>query len=93
MNFDPMPAVQKHSDILFWQIAVPVMAVVIPLAMWGDIVKVFRLLGSMRLLTRVEKKQKAKAKTAKRTERKRRQTIQEATATKRRSTKSENPNP
>ncbi|PVF93815.1 hypothetical protein CPB86DRAFT_766960 [Serendipita vermifera] len=77
MNFDPMPAVQKHSDILFWQIAVPVMAVILPLALWGDIVKVLRLLGSMRLLTRVEKKQKAKVRSAKRTERKRRQTIEE----------------
>lgn len=27
MNFDPMPAVNDHSDILFWMIALPVMSV------------------------------------------------------------------
>ena len=66
MNFDPFPAVKEHSDILFWQIVLPVMAVVVPWAMWGDILRMFRTVGRMRLLSRVEEKQSAKVKTAQR---------------------------
>lgn len=76
MNFQPMPAVDNHSDVLFWQIAVPVMAVVLPFALWGDIAKMFRYLSKNKLLARVEKKQMAKVKSAKRAEMKRRRTLQ-----------------
>lgn len=37
MNFDPMWSVNSNSDILFWKIAIPVMALVIPLFMWSDL--------------------------------------------------------
>ncbi|KIM32024.1 hypothetical protein M408DRAFT_327383 [Serendipita vermifera MAFF 305830] len=66
MNFKPFPAVDEHTDILFWQIVLPVMAVVLPWAMWGDIRRMFRRIGRMRLLNRVDERQSAKAKTARR---------------------------
>ncbi|KAH8119713.1 hypothetical protein DFH11DRAFT_1753526 [Phellopilus nigrolimitatus] len=36
MNFEAMWSVMHHSDLLFWEIALPVMAVIIPLFMWPD---------------------------------------------------------
>jgi len=70
MNFNPFPAVNDNSDILFWQIVLPVMAVVIPWAMWGEILRMFRVLGRMRLLNRVDQRQNAKAQAARRREQK-----------------------
>ncbi|KAG1830906.1 hypothetical protein EV424DRAFT_1506156 [Suillus variegatus] len=37
MNFASMWSVNHHSDSLFWKIAIPLMAFVIPLFMWSDI--------------------------------------------------------
>jgi len=37
MNFEAMWSVKFHSDVLFWEIALPVMAAIIPLFMWQDI--------------------------------------------------------
>ncbi|KIL00070.1 hypothetical protein PAXRUDRAFT_30110 [Paxillus rubicundulus Ve08.2h10] len=40
MNFDPMWSVNFHSDVLFWQIAVPLMAVIVPVFTWPDIKRI-----------------------------------------------------
>lgn len=37
MNFESMWSVDQHSDLLFWIIALPVMAIVVPIFMWSDI--------------------------------------------------------
>ncbi|EJF56330.1 hypothetical protein DICSQDRAFT_71711 [Dichomitus squalens LYAD-421 SS1] len=37
MNFTPMWSVNHNSDLLFWEIAIPVILIVVPLFMWGDI--------------------------------------------------------
>ncbi|KAG1813918.1 uncharacterized protein BJ212DRAFT_383571 [Suillus subaureus] len=37
MNFESMWSVQNNSDVLFWRIGIPVMALVIPLFMWSDL--------------------------------------------------------
>ncbi|KAG2035687.1 hypothetical protein BDR03DRAFT_922661 [Suillus americanus] len=37
MNFESMWSVKNNSDGLFWKIAIPVMAFVIPLFMWSDL--------------------------------------------------------
>ncbi|KAG2022560.1 manganese resistance protein MNR2, variant 2 [Coprinopsis cinerea AmutBmut pab1-1] len=37
MNFEPFPAVNKHTDLYFWIIALPCMGVVIPLFLFSDI--------------------------------------------------------
>ncbi|KAH9477714.1 Cobalt/magnesium transport protein CorA [Psilocybe cubensis] len=42
MNFKPMPAVDNHSDLLFWEIAIPIMIIVVPLALWNDLEKFWR---------------------------------------------------
>ncbi|ESK93464.1 putative magnesium -like protein [Moniliophthora roreri MCA 2997] len=42
MNFDPMWSVQQNSDLLFWEIAIPVMCVVIPLFLMPDIKRILR---------------------------------------------------
>ncbi|RPD82705.1 hypothetical protein L226DRAFT_476045 [Lentinus tigrinus ALCF2SS1-7] len=36
MNFEPMWSVNENSDLLFWEIAIPVMIVVIPLFLFSD---------------------------------------------------------
>ncbi|CDO77265.1 hypothetical protein BN946_scf184753.g15 [Trametes cinnabarina] len=36
MNFESMWSVQQNSDLLFWEIAIPVMVVVILLFLWND---------------------------------------------------------
>ena len=37
MNFTRQWSVKSHSDLFFWEVAIPVMLAVIPLFMWGDI--------------------------------------------------------
>ncbi|KAI0673968.1 hypothetical protein C8Q78DRAFT_663457 [Trametes maxima] len=37
MNFDPMWSVQQNSDVLFWEIAIPVMIVVVTSFLWNDL--------------------------------------------------------
>jgi len=68
MNFDPFPVVKTHSDTFFWELVLPVMAVIVPWAMWSDILRMFRMFGRVRLLSRVDQKQNAKVKAAQRRE-------------------------
>ncbi|KAF9260846.1 hypothetical protein L218DRAFT_962182 [Marasmius fiardii PR-910] len=42
MNFSPMWSVEQNSDLLFWKIAIPLMAFIIPLFLLPDIKRVFR---------------------------------------------------
>ncbi|KAJ3506540.1 hypothetical protein NMY22_g17217 [Coprinellus aureogranulatus] len=57
MNFDPMWSVQQNSDVLFWIIALPVMAIVIPVFLLGDIKRMFHYLIKRMSSRRVEKVQ------------------------------------
>ncbi|KAG7100027.1 hypothetical protein E1B28_001813 [Marasmius oreades] len=45
MNFSPMWSVNENSDLLFWKIAIPIMAVIIPLFLMPDIKRVIRYIG------------------------------------------------
>ncbi|TBU51703.1 hypothetical protein BD310DRAFT_318223 [Dichomitus squalens] len=36
MNFTRMWSVNHNSDLLFWEIAIPIILIVVPLFMWGD---------------------------------------------------------
>lgn len=56
MNFEAMWSVNLHSDFLFWQIAIPVMAVVIPLFTWPDIKRVLHY-----MLKRFKERKRVKA--------------------------------
>lgn len=52
MNFETMWSTEQHSDLFFWQIALPLMAVLIPLFMMSDIKKLIRYV-SKRMSTKV----------------------------------------
>ncbi|KIM47383.1 hypothetical protein M413DRAFT_439064 [Hebeloma cylindrosporum] len=41
MNFESMWSVQKNSDFFFWKIAIPIMILVIPIALMGDLKKLW----------------------------------------------------
>ena len=68
MNFDPMPSVNDHSDMLFWQIAIPVVAVIIPLFLWTDIRRLFHYLRKRMVISDVRKAQSRRARRIKRDE-------------------------
>jgi phosphate/sulfate permease len=50
-----MPVVDDHSDVLFWQIAIPVIAVIIPLFLWTDIRRLFHYLKKRIVISDVRK--------------------------------------
>ncbi|KII94236.1 hypothetical protein PLICRDRAFT_101518 [Plicaturopsis crispa FD-325 SS-3] len=52
MNFNVMPSVQNHSDILFWIIALPVSAVVIPMFTYPDFVRMWHYLKKKTIVRR-----------------------------------------
>ncbi|CAE6402509.1 unnamed protein product [Rhizoctonia solani] len=45
MNFDRMPSVQQHSEAMFWEIAMPVMVVVVGAFLYPDIRRIIRFLN------------------------------------------------
>ena len=56
MNFDNMWSVKhNHSDIIFWEIALPVLAFCIPLFLWGDIMRVAHYLKKRWLARKIKK--------------------------------------
>ncbi|VDB86254.1 unnamed protein product [Peniophora sp. CBMAI 1063] len=55
MNFESMWSVQQNSDLLFWKIAIPIMAVVVPLFMWNDIVRATHYVQKRMIERNIEK--------------------------------------
>ncbi|CCO30636.1 Magnesium transport protein CorA [Rhizoctonia solani AG-1 IB] len=51
MNFDVMPSVQEHSETMFWEIAIPVMIVIVTAFLFPDIQKLFHFIKK-RMATR-----------------------------------------
>jgi len=54
MNFDYM-MVQGNSDVMFWVIALPIMAVLLPIFLWNDVVRLAYYLQKRLLARRVER--------------------------------------
>jgi len=55
MNFTYMWSIQhNHSDVLFWEIAIPLMAIVIPVFLYGDVVRMVHYIQKKILVTKVE---------------------------------------
>ena len=65
MNFARFGLVQKHADLIYWEIALPVLAVILPLAFWEDIVKVSKYIGKMKLISRAERSHSTRVRWAK----------------------------
>jgi len=42
MNFDPFWAIHNNSDLFFWKIAIPILAIVTPLALFSDLRNLWR---------------------------------------------------
>lgn len=61
MNFDNMWTVHHgHSDLIFWIIALPVMAIVIPIFMWNDLQRMAHYLAKRWQQRKVKKEVKSK---------------------------------
>ena len=58
MNFESMWSVQDNSDVLFWIIALPVMAVVVPIFMWSDFQRLWHYLQKRMAARSVKQKYK-----------------------------------
>lgn len=69
MNFSSMPSVNNHSDVLFWEIALPVIAVIVPLFLWTDIRRLFHYLRKRMVVSDVRKAQSRRARRIKRDQR------------------------
>lgn len=54
MNFDPMWSVQQNSDVLFWQIAIPVMFAVITSFTYPDLVRMVEQFNQRKVSKRAE---------------------------------------
>ncbi|CAE7178392.1 unnamed protein product [Rhizoctonia solani] len=44
MNFEGMPSVKEHSEVMFWEIAIPVMFVIVGAFLYPDIQRIVRFL-------------------------------------------------
>jgi len=60
MNFESMWSVQKNSDLFFWQLSLPLMAVVIPLFLWRDFERMFYYINKKILFKRAGVKVRGK---------------------------------
>jgi len=61
MNFEIMWSIQGHSDAVFWAIALPVMAILLPVFLRNDIVRLAHYLTKKMFVNEVEKRTSKRA--------------------------------
>jgi len=55
MNFTSMWSVNEHSDLLFWEIAIPMMVVIVTIFFWAEFGRMFNRLKKRMLHKKIDK--------------------------------------
>jgi Mg2+ and Co2+ transporter CorA len=55
MNFEAMWSVNKHTDLLFWEIAIPMMILIVIIFFWSEFGRMFERLRKRMQYKKIDK--------------------------------------